>query len=1136
MNHCYKSILNPLISTIAFLLAFTSFNALSTPVIENSKFVDDLDKIPKRKHKVTCNSYEITRAKDDGQSEYPINSKFTIEIDFPSGDSLYVMHVKDQIAYGLYQFTQQYYITSPEHIYIPGKSANSIADFYGITFINNINKIAPYHLTDTTGLELNYSFCRIAESNRFKTYNKWEYVWDNFGKFLMQPHPYYKNTYLTYDTESHRFVGFEDIFNANHHHDVKNLLVNHFLQQRNARLDETMNKKDFLNSVSEILNYQDWFSDDPEYKVPELSIDDFPIYDIAVIEEGILFHYPKYAVSYGHEGEYAVILPYDEIEQYLNPSIKKTLLSNNFYKSLSDNDERKDSLTLSIIKLLGEDNYEMAKSILSTADNRTRNQSILLSNIYNYLGDKGTSSRILKEALPPFTEDIIKEYWSDMFQLGLQSEDDYANTVWSAMYDIMPIGIPWGSICGIEAMQELITGLMSTEKSCARKLEFEDELFQNDTLINGADNLVAQLNHHHRRAKIFAEHGIHHQNIQELEAQLELLTDNNNFQLLAGYDITGIATLSRKIANLYNEIGEICNQTGDYGKAAQSYEECLRNCLGFPESEKIKIRGKLAAVYAKIGDKTSSEKAVSQITKDLTFLFDRAAATMNLDERNEIYELCSNWMLKGFPYVAIHSKSDSLMSKVFDATIVGKSIKLSVERNLFDIISNSMDIEVCESYNKLVGIRKNLDIAIEDLNPNQWKIDSLKREYYQLEMELSKDSKLFGDYLKNYKVTASDVLSSLEQNEAAIEFLVFPNGEQESYYCSLLSHNYESSLLIHLFDTYQNNDKQISIYNAKDKIWDKIMPYLHNMKRVYFSPAGVLSISPIEYFAEKIPFEIRRVSSSAMVIKMKSEQTRYNRHSVLFGGLDYDWDGLVPGPDKYFTDTVNERDIDELVSRGSVDYLSGTLEEVIELKQTMIQNKDYVKCYIGGTGNESNFKSLSGDSLRFLHVATHGFYLNRENSDTTTTRQNKYSYLNEEDSDLTRSGLLMAGVNYNLHNLYSNSADDGVLTSKEISRLDFSNVDLVVLSACQSGLGDIYKDGVAGLQRGFKKSGATSLLVSLWKVDDFATKQLMEYFYRYVYKGYGYNTALKKAQKKLRQFDNCKYENYTYWAGWILID
>lgn len=105
-----------------------------------------------------------------------------------------------------------------------------------------------------------------------------------------------------------------------------------------------------------------------------------------------------------------------------------------------------------------------------------------------------------------------------------------------------------------------------------------------------------------------------------------------------------------------------------------------------------------------------------------------------------------------------------------------------------------------------------------------------------------------------------------------------------------------------------------------------------------------------------------------------------------------------------------------------------------------------------------------------------------------------------------------------------------------ISRLEFKGLNLVVLSACQSGLGDVSKEGVIGLQRGFKKAGANTILMSLDKVDDEATKILMVEFYRNLMSGKTKHQSLKDAQKHLRQVENGKYDKPKYWTSIIMLD
>ena len=128
--------------------------------------------------------------------------------------------------------------------------------------------------------------------------------------------------------------------------------------------------------------------------------------------------------------------------------------------------------------------------------------------------------------------------------------------------------------------------------------------------------------------------------------------------------------------------------------------------------------------------------------------------------------------------------------------------------------------------------------------------------------------------------------------------------------------------------------------------------------------------------------------------------------------------------------------------------------------------------------------------------------------------------MSKESSSLKRSGLLMSGANIALKkgaNL--KDVEDGILTAQEISTLDLRGLELAVLSACQTGIGDIAGDGVFGLQRGFKKAGANTLLMSLWKVHDNATHLLMTEFYKNLLAGESKFESLRKAQKYVRDYE-----------------
>ena len=167
-----------------------------------------------------------------------------------------------------------------------------------------------------------------------------------------------------------------------------------------------------------------------------------------------------------------------------------------------------------------------------------------------------------------------------------------------------------------------------------------------------------------------------------------------------------------------------------------------------------------------------------------------------------------------------------------------------------------------------------------------------------------------------------------------------------------------------------------------------------------------------------------------------------------------------------------------------------------------------------------------------MHIATHGYFLQDVES---TGSAFGISLENANDNPLLRSGLMLAGAGTTargkrMPNLESN--DNGILTAYEAMNLNLEGTDLIILSACETGLGDIKAgEGVYGLQRAFLVAGADALIMSLWKVDDAATQQLMQNFYSSWIKLGNKQKAFKQAQLQLM----AKYKEPYYWGAFVMM-
>jgi CHAT domain-containing protein len=190
----------------------------------------------------------------------------------------------------------------------------------------------------------------------------------------------------------------------------------------------------------------------------------------------------------------------------------------------------------------------------------------------------------------------------------------------------------------------------------------------------------------------------------------------------------------------------------------------------------------------------------------------------------------------------------------------------------------------------------------------------------------------------------------------------------------------------------------------------------------------------------------------------------------------------------------------------------------------------------GALATETAVKALAGP--RLLHIATHGFFLACQPSSTppapheleagTDTLGGSSQTTLPVQNPLLRSGLALAGANCR-----HGDQDDGVLTALEVSQLDLTGTKLVVLSACETAVGEIESgDGVYGLRRSITMAGAETQVISLWSVDDAATCELMEAYYDKLLAGGGRGEALRQAQ--LEMLCRSDRAHPYYWASFIV--
>ena len=202
--------------------------------------------------------------------------------------------------------------------------------------------------------------------------------------------------------------------------------------------------------------------------------------------------------------------------------------------------------------------------------------------------------------------------------------------------------------------------------------------------------------------------------------------------------------------------------------------------------------------------------------------------------------------------------------------------------------------------------------------------------------------------------------------------------------------------------------------------------------------------------------------------------------------------------------------------RAGYKHLYWTQLEIDSIEQFAIDYLPQISIdkYEQDKGTEESFKTLSKKSTTIIQLATHAFY---------------YKDLSNNDS-YQSEGLLLSGCNTPCDD--SLNIEDGILCSSEIELLDLRNTSLVVLSACNTGLGNTMVDGIGGLQRAFKKAGVGTIIMSLWEVSDAATSYFMQQFYKSLFITKSTRKAFIQAQQQTKN----RFEDPYYWASFIMLD
>ena len=626
-----------------------------------------------------------------------------------------------------------------------------------------------------------------------------------------------------------------------------------------------------------------------------------------------------------------------------------------------------------------------------------------------------------------------------------------------------------------------------------------------------------------------------------------------------------------------NNLGELYSDLGDY-KAAEDYYKLALEITKKALGEKHRIFLSIQKSYANLLLKTNREleaydildknfsKKSKQIADNFEWLNDSQKEAYWKQE-SEFYDNLSWFATEAYKKVPEASGLN------YNAALVTKSKMLEAK-----ISSENYYREVDELREELAYRRRLLAKMESDGSMEKEKLDKLHYEADSLDKRLTISWPEYAQQKKNLSITWNQVQQNLEKGEAAIEFIRFKNEDDSLYYYN--------ALVIRKGDI---NPTLIKLCKEEDLraispkmgfsayyplVWQPIEAALKDIVTIYYAPIGELYNIPFSaiYSPKGSGDQLVASKTDKRGIVVENEKTtteqsavylmdRYTLHELtstrylamglkekakepigtnlaMVGGVNYDY---LPGS----TATSKKNKKDKNANRssesasGKLSYLEGTKTEVEQINQQVTAATWQTKLIENNDATEETITKMEGKEAKgILHIATHGFAFPEYDFKDTTVNKNslRYSY-RYSTNPMVRSGVILAGGNWawaGSDTLAKLGAEqNGILTALEVSQLNLKKTKLVVLSACETGLGKIEgSEGTFGLKRGFKLAGVEQIIVSLWSVPDKETMELMTLFYTDLTKTLNPVVSFSNAQKEMRN----KYPtDPEKWAGFVLV-
>lgn len=605
-------------------------------------------------------------------------------------------------------------------------------------------------------------------------------------------------------------------------------------------------------------------------------------------------------------------------------------------------------------------------------------------------------------------------------------------------------------------------------------------------------------------------------------------------------------------AQLYKVQKDYANSITYFEKASHIYKSMFDD----EHPQYLHTQAQIGKLHYILGDLNKSMNIFDKITKSYLTYIQQNFKILSEKEKNHFWTHTKTDF--EFYYTLALSNYEThpkLVDDLYYLVINTKAILLNSTVKIRKQILEGDNVDLKKMFTLWIDRREQFLLVNgkteEELYEEKIDKDKLIEEINDLEKKLSKESDLFNQKQPVWK----DIRKKLDKEDVAIEIVRYrhyTNTFSDSVIYAALITTHDTKKHPHVIFLPNGNDLENKFYHyytnvvkyeLKDEFsyqnyWKPIQEYIGSGKNVYLSLDGIynrvnveaLEIQNGEYVIDKNRINLIGNTKDILLNQESEILQKENIKATLFGNPDFYGETNISS--KYSTNSLlgekqEEALLRNIESKQSVKPLLGAEKEVVLLDEILKKEGCTTEMYLNAEASENQFKKI--ESTTIIHVATHGFF-----QPTKDESEFKSKFTVVSNDGMLNSGLILKDGGYLIDdNTNDYNQKQGIITAYEVMNMNLDNTDLVVLSACETGLGDIkIGEGVYGLQRAFLIAGANSIIMSLFQVSDEATQELMTIFYDQWMKTGNKQDAFYYAKQEVRK----KHPNPLYWGSFVLIE